>query len=168
MELKQACVNILEQISGIIDQIPNEEYTRTLESLSGSTLGQHFRHAIEFFTCLSAGYNDGEVCYDNRKHDKNLERDRSLAINVIENIIEFVEQTQLAKDLDLLVSYHPEDRQAMRIKSNTAREITYNIEHVVHHMALVKIGLRECCPQIIVPVDFGVAVSTLKYHKSLA
>jgi hypothetical protein len=42
----------------------------------------------------------------------------------------------------------------------------YNIEHVVHHMALVKIGIHEVSPYVILPPDFGVAISTIKYHKN--
>jgi hypothetical protein len=49
-----------------------------------------------------------------------------------------------------------------------AREITYNIEHIVHHMALVKIGIKEVCPYVVMPPEFGIAVSTIKYHKSQA
>ena len=49
-----------------------------------------------------------------------------------------------------------------------AREITYNIEHIVHHMALVKIGIKEACRNVILPEEFGIAVSTIKYHKSRA
>jgi hypothetical protein len=49
-----------------------------------------------------------------------------------------------------------------------ARELVYNIEHVVHHMALVKIGLKELLPDLDLPDDFGVAVSTIRYQHSEA
>jgi hypothetical protein len=39
----------------------------------------------------------------------------------------------------------------------------YNVEHAIHHMALIKVGLKEVCPAVKIPADFGVAVSTVKY-----
>ena len=42
------------------------------------------------------------------------------------------------------------------------REIVYNAEHTLHHLALIKVALREM-ELDIVGDDFGMAYSTLKF-----
>lgn len=168
MELKQACINILEQTAETINSISEKDFVTPLDSLHGSTLGQHFRHAIEFFQCLRVGSDAGEVCYDNRAHDKQLETRKALALAEIRSLQQFILGTLPNQPLTLVVSYNPETNETVHISSNMAREITYNIEHLVHHMALVKIGLKEADPGLQVPEDFGVAISTIKYHRNLS
>lgn len=167
MDLKVACHNILDQVGEIIEQIPEVDYGRPQPMLGGSTLGQHFRHALEFYQCLMAGADTGTISYDHRNHDKNLEVDKYLALELITKIQGFITNADLNETLNLAVSYSPDTLDSVTVPSNMAREIVYNIEHVVHHMALVKIGLRESCKGVIIPADFGVAVSTLKYQRSM-
>jgi hypothetical protein len=43
-------------------------------------------------------------------------------------------------------------------------EIAYNLEHTIHHMALIRVGLHEL-GDITLDDSYGVAPSTLKYRK---
>jgi len=52
-----------------------------------------------------------------------------------------------------------------RIKTNALRELAYNIEHAIHHMAIIKIGINEVSPYILLPSAFGVASSTIRHLK---
>lgn len=167
MNLKIACRNILDQVGKIIEQIDNAEFTKPSVNLNGATLGQHFRHAIEFFQCLEIASRDGQVCYDNRSHDIRIESDKHIALKAINAIEEFIDSVHLEQSLSLEISYAKSGDDSVTLPTNMSREIVYNIEHLVHHMALVKIGIKELCPQIALPEDFGVAVSTIKYHNSL-
>ena len=47
------------------------------------------------------------------------------------------------------------------VESTLERELVYNIEHAVHHMAMIKIGLRQIAPEILIDKNFGVAQSTV-------
>ena len=168
MEIVPACDNILEQMAEVIKQIDDKNYSKPSNTLHGSTIGQHFRHAIEFFECLKTGYNTGLISYDKRDHDRNIETSRILAIDVISRLRRFINGADSAKPLTLEVSYSPENNEGNKVATNMAREMVYNIEHVVHHMALVKIGIKELIPEFNIPHDFGVAISTIKYHRSQA
>ena len=168
MDLKLACNHILAQMCEVIEQIPEDDFRQPSLALNGSTLGQHFRHAIEFFECLNTGALNGKVNYDHRDHDKAIESSRTLAIEVIHRIQTFIRSAELEQDIQLEVSYNPESYEGIVVNSNIAREVIYNIEHVVHHMALVKIGIRDLCPLIELPEDFGVAISTIRYNRTKA
>ncbi len=168
MEIKEACQNILDQVGGVIDQISEADFVRPVMVFNDATIGQHFRHSLEFFQCLMSGYTVGLVCYDKRKHDKAIESNKLLALDVINKAKLFVEHCDLLRVIDLQVSYDPDSDFEAIVPSNMAREITYNIEHMVHHMALVKIGIKEVCSYVKLPAEFGIAISTIKYHKNQA
>ena len=168
MDIKVACHNILEQVGGVIEQISDKDFVAPVQAFNNATIGQHFRHSLEFFQCLMNGYQDDEVSYDRRVHDKDLESNKILAFDVINKIKLFIEHCDIDKTIGLHVSYDPQSNDEVVVSSNMAREITYNIEHIVHHMALVKIGIKEVCPYVVLPPEFGIAVSTIKYHKSQA
>lgn len=65
----------------------------------------------------------------------------------------------------LEVGYLQDSEECVPVETNFLRELTYNIEHAVHHMAIMKIGIREVAPLIVIPKSFGVAVSTLRYRE---
>lgn len=167
MQLVNACCTILDQLEDLVTQISSEDFAKPSRSLSNSTIGQHVRHTVEFFLCLENGFHEGVINYDKRAHDKLIESDRFIALNTIRKIREFVVATSNDASLLLDVGYDRNTEDCVRIQTNYFRELTYNIEHAVHHMALIKIGVREITDYIILPEDFGIAVSTLR-HKNAA
>jgi hypothetical protein len=123
---------------------------------------------LEFFLCLEQGFGRGIVNYDRRAHDKLIETDKFIALNAIRGIQEFISTHKQDQPLKLEVGYHHDSEESISISTNYYRELSYNIEHAVHHMAIMKIGLREVAPYVHFPADFGIAVSTVRHQASLA
>ncbi|HZY79148.1 MAG TPA: hypothetical protein VFE50_06485 [Cyclobacteriaceae bacterium] len=163
MQLIHACTSILDQLEDMVQQVAAEDFSRPSPALSNSTVGQHLRHTIEFFLCLEKGFREGLINYDKRAHDKLIESDKFIAINAIRTIREFVVATRNDSQLRLDVGYDRHTEDCVTIQTNYFRELTYNIEHAVHHMALIKIGIREVAGYVKLPSDFGIAVSTLRH-----
>lgn len=163
MQLSEACNDILNQLSNIVRQLDEKDFVRPSSALSKATLGQHLRHTLEFFLCLEQGFVTGTVNYDERAHDQLIETDKFIALNAIERIGEFIKKQRADKPLKLEVSYDRDGDDSQTMQTSYFRELTYNIEHAVHHMAIMKIGLREVARYVTIPADFGVAVSTLRY-----
>jgi hypothetical protein len=117
------------------------------------------------FQCLDAGYPTGEVDYEKRKRDKQIETDKDFATGILKEISRQISRKN--KTLYLLTYYDELQAEPERIATNYFREIAYNLEHTIHHMALIRVGLRELGN---LPVDdsYGVASSTLKYRKQCA
>lgn len=168
MQLVRACTSILDQLEDMVRQISAEDFSRPSSALSNSTVGQHLRHTIEFFLCLENGFREGLINYDKRAHDKLIESDKFIALNSIRKIREFVATTESDATLRLDVGYDRHTDDCVTIQTNYFRELTYNIEHAVHHMALIKIGIREVAGYVKLPSDFGIAVSTLRHTDTVA
>jgi len=167
MELSKAATRILDQLDSLIEELTDKEYTQPLIVLNNATLGQHIRHTLEFFICLQEGLDNDLINYDKRSHDKLIETDRSMAQANISNIKEFLLNQHPNKELTLELLYGEQEDKSNLIKSNFARELAYNIEHGVHHMAIVKIGALALRPTLQLAPDFGVASSTIRYRESI-
>ena len=168
MQLRDACVSILTQLKQVIAQMSDEDFVKPSPALGGVTIGQHLRHTIEFFLCLESGCLSGTVNYDKREHDTLIETDKSLALAALERICAFIANTSPNRPLLLEVCYKHDVEQFTVIQSNYSREVVYNIEHAVHHMAIMKIGIREVASYVDLPNDFGIAASTLRYTRSIS
>ncbi len=168
MLIQLSAKELLGQLTVVLEQIKDEDFCRPIPVLSGSSVGQHIRHTIEFFLCLMDGANKGEINYDNRKHDKFIEEDRKLAMSVIASIDSFLSRDHEDHRMDLIANYSVDKAEDIRIPSSFLRELAYNMEHAIHHMALIKIGVRAVGDYIDLPAHFGVASSTVRYKQSQA
>jgi hypothetical protein len=165
-QLHAACFEILNQLEGTVDQLQPADFTKPSQALSNATLGQHLRHTLEFFLCLEKGFEVGVINYDKREHDKLVESDKFLALATIGRIREFVGKQKADKSLMLEVGYERHTENTTSVATNYFRELTYNIEHAIHHMAIMKIGVREVAPYVKLAEHFGVAVSTVRYQET--
>ena len=168
MSLNKACSNILSQLTDVVNQLSEQDFTKQIESLGYSTIGQHLRHTLEFFICLEQGFEIGVINYDKRAHDKLIESDKFIALTTLDKINDFIQSRPSDKPLKLEAGYDLHKEEFITIETNFLRELVYNIEHAVHHMAIMKIGIRELAPQVNLPHDFGIAASTIRYQETTA
>jgi uncharacterized damage-inducible protein DinB len=165
MNIHHACIHILTQLQTLVEQIRESDFVQPVESLGQSTIGQHIRHTLEFFLCFQNGWREGVINYDHRNHDKLIESDKFVALSVIRQIQEFVNGLQ-DRSLRLEVGYDLLQEDFETIETTATRELVYNIEHAVHHMAIIKIGVREIAGYLTLPPDFGIAASTIRYKET--
>lgn len=156
---------LLYQLQQLLENLTDEQYSQQVALLSDATIGQHTRHIIEFFLELEAGYGNGFVNYDARKRDHSIENQRSRAISKLLWIAAHAEKEN--KPLTLISDFGTEDNIPCTVPSNYGRELVYNLEHTIHHMALLRIAVNEIST-IELPVNFGVAISTIKYRQACA
>jgi uncharacterized damage-inducible protein DinB len=166
MNLSEACSNILSQLSDLVDQIQERDFIKPVETLSHSTIGQHLRHTLEFFMCFEQGFDKGLINYDKRAHDKIIESDKFLALAAIGRITDFVNHLN-EKPLKLEVGYDLDRETFLTIDTTATRELVYNIEHAVHHMAIIKIGIKEIASYVKLAPEFGIAASTIRFKENI-
>lgn len=165
MQLQHAIRKTFRQLTDIIDQLADTQFTQPSKTLFGATIGQHVRHIIELFICLEKGYPTGQVSYDKRARDRRIENDPGFAKDLLFGIGHNLDKAD--KKLLLECSSDAQSDETIWIETNYYRELLYNLEHTVHHMALIRVGVNEISA-VEVPQEFGVAAATIKYQKACA
>lgn len=156
---------VFTQLNGLLQALTNSEYTTPCKVLSGATIGQHVRHIAELFAELDKGYYNGVVNYEKRKRDYSVETNIEVALLLLQNL--YTNLNRPDKTLLLEGDYSETDREPVAVTSTYCREIIYNIEHAIHHMALIRIGINDITAMAL-PEGFGIAPSTIKYRKACA
>ena len=160
--LIQSIKNNLSENIELLRQLTNDKKKKKNPELSNATIGEHMRHIIELFGCLLENYDYGLINYDDRKRDLLLQTDKNEAIAIIEKYL--LELDKPNKPLSLTHNcFSPIEL----LQTNYFRELIYNLEHSIHHQALIKVALHSL-PHIKIPNSFGVAPSTLEYRKQCA
>jgi len=162
MTIQQSVHAIFNQLENSLVQLSNQQYCQKINTLSDASIGQHVRHVVEMFVCLQDGYTSGIVNYENRKRDITIERSKETAIDIMNKINSALLNEN--KFLVLEAGFDENSDEINKIPTNYFREIAYNLEHAIHHMALIKIGINEVSDTQL-PDGYGVASSTIKYRK---
>lgn len=162
--IKETITTNLKQLETILLQISDAQFTRKLSVLNYSTIGMHIRHIIEFYHCLMEAEVTKIVDYDARKRSIELETQTQKSITAIHDILNFVQRNEQDFPIMLKANYAlNKEEKPITLKTTLYRELLYNIEHTVHHMAIIKIGIKELKDShISIDENFGVAVSTIR------
>lgn len=135
---------------------------------TNGTVGQHFRHCLEFATCFLTGLPDRKINYHNRARDLRTEIERPYCRwQFLTNARVFAAFPATWQDNRLLVK--PElvgvpGAAALWCQSSIERELDFIQSHTIHHYALIAAKLRAA--GFPVPTEFGVAPSTLAYWQT--
>lgn len=165
MQLEQSIQNVFVQLSESLKQLTPAQYVQPSHTLFNATIGQHVRHIIELFQCLENGYESGLVNYEKRKRDHAIETNKDLAVQLLNTIYSNLGRPN--KTLKLEATYDEHSDNTVSVDTNYHREIIYNLEHTVHHMALIRVGIKDVA-NLTLPESFGVASSTIKYRQECA
>lgn len=143
--------------------LDDDTYSQPISVLSGSTIGQHTRHWLEFFKCFLNQYaTESTICYDLRKREKSLETSLSAAQTLMEDIRLQLPQIDRQRSITLEAQI---GNQCWKMPSSVERELWYLVEHAIHHLAIIKIGLQSVQPTAKLPEDFGLAYSTAQHQQ---
>ena len=150
----------LHAIAALLKKIDPIDYILPIQEMSNATIGQHVRHTVEIAQSLVNGYISDEINYEKRKRDLEIETSLVHANKICLDLILLINRSN--KELILVESN--EAGELLHITSNYHRELHFVLEHTIHHMALIKTGLR-ILKKDTTDDHFGVAYSTI-HHRS--
>ena len=165
MLLKNSVRKVFAQLTESLIALSDAEYVHPCKALSDGSIGQHVRHIVELFLCLENGYETGLVNYEKRNRDHSIETNKSIAIRAMQDIFNRLDRPN--SELRIQAGDYDDSDGIVDIPTNYYREIAYNLEHAIHHMALIRIGINEIS-SLELPGEFGVAYSTIKYRQECA
>lgn len=159
---------IFDQLTDLLDHLTDDQYRETPEIFSGASVGKHYRHIIEFFQSVSMADETETICYDNRVRDTRIENSRELAKELLHDLKNDLAQLDNEKQLTLIGDLGAnEDSMNSYMLTSLLREYHYAVEHAIHHMAIIKMGVRQAFPDVQIAKEFGVAPSTLRYQQAM-
>jgi hypothetical protein len=165
MNFKNSIEPVLAQLSEGISLLSDDAYSQKSLLLNGSTVGGHTRHVIELFQCLINGYENALVNYEQRKRDLEIETNKNFACSLLTSIASSIQMPN--KILKLQGFYSETSNEECAVDTNFYRELIYNLEHTIHHMAMIRVAINEVS-DIKLPDNFGVAAATTQYKKLCA
>ncbi len=153
----------IASLKNLIESLTQHQFTKKVEHLGNANIGGHTRHIIELLQCAIDGYHTGTVDYINRKRNLDLETNKEIALSVLASLEQYYQLPD--KKLKLTIESNDDSNEPI-VTTTYFREIVYNIEHTIHHFALIKVALIELKLNMV-DTNFGMAYSTIKYQSSL-
>ena len=148
----------LDELIYLLNQLSDQDYSKSCQALSNATIGEHTRHILEMFQCLENSYNLGILNYDNRERNHQIQTETEFAKQCISAV-----KMGLKSENKTIYLEQAIDGLNIRIQSNYYRELLYNLEHCIHHQALIKVAVLQY-DTILLNENFGVARSTIEYR----
>lgn len=159
----RALAYLVRQINDLLQQIPAADYSQKLELYGGSSIGMHCRHIQDFFYTLSAGVETGYLDYGLRNREPALENDPEQLAKTLKDRMSALKDYPLSQPLIVLSDLGPEKK---KYASTYGRELQFVFHHTVHHMAMIKMGLKYLDSPIRLSSEFGLAPSTIAFQAS--
>ena len=129
----------------------------------GAAIGGHVRHLLDHYLCLLRGLECGEVDYEGRERDPQVESSRAYALSVtrtVQGTLRVLAERPMDTPLAVRLRAGALAEQDLGTAASClGRELQFVLLHTVHHLALIAIEMRSrglpCEPQL------GVAPGTL-------
>lgn len=164
MNCKQGTEIIIGQMTELLVKLPEETYARPLPLFNGSSIGQHFRHIVDFYGCLTTGIADGRLDYAQRQRDPRVETEPTYAASVLQDFSAKMKDLDESLLLEVIADFSSDLNETRPVVATSiGRELMYAYDHAVHHLAIIKMGLKSSAPNIEIDRNLGVAPSTVKH-----
>jgi hypothetical protein len=144
----------------VISSLSENNYQQKIPALYHASIGDHTRHIVEILQCAVIGHAAGVIDYHHRERNLQLAVDPSLALTSLQNLLQNCKLDNKAVN----VIHGDASNQDDQVLSTYHRELLYNVEHTIHHMALIKVALFHLGIHKL-PEEFGMAYSSITYKK---
>jgi hypothetical protein len=157
---------LLELAVPLLARLTDDQYARRRDAWA--PIGAQYRHVLEHYQCLLAGLDSGDVDYDSRARDPEVEASRTRAALVTGEVLDGLGQLpgyDAARPLRIQLRTSATNPLPEWSHSTLARELQFLVSHTVHHYALIKLLLAG--DGVDLGADFGVAPSTVAHARTL-
>ena len=158
---------VLTQGEELLRLIGDDDYTRVARPAFSSGIGAHYRHCLDHFTSFLRGTRDGEINFDTRDRDSNMEIDRLFVLEQTQAMLRAVinlDRSLLTRSVRITAKVQYASTTSQTAMSTFERELMYVVAHAMHHYALIRV--MASLLEIRLPAEFGVAPSTLQHLRN--
>lgn len=160
----QGVEHLTQQMIQILQRIDQKAYQQAVDIYDGSTIGKHFRHVFDFYQCLIKGLTQGKIDYSDRTRNLHIEREPQTAANHFSNVLCQMNDLKMEAPIEVLSDFSDDDQsERVSYTSTIGRELAFIHDHAVHHLAIIKMGIKVINPDFELAQNFGIAPSTIKF-----
>ncbi|MCR9276809.1 MAG: hypothetical protein NXH85_02450 [Pseudomonadaceae bacterium] len=145
----------LGELTDLLAAIDDATYCSISPLVDGS-MGTHVRHLLEFYQIFLDEWDSGNVCYVHRERCMELQTSVDAAHTRALEICSNLQRVHV--DMPLRVAHFG----GAISQSCTTRELSYLLDHTVHHLALINVHARLA--DIPLPEQFGFSASTVAHQ----
>ena len=167
MELIESNLFRLCQLDQVLYALRADEYSKPLPILLGASLGQHFRHIAENYLLL-LNRSGSQINYNLRARKESWEKNPDEMRQILFEIREQIESIEHDTPIQWSGSLSVTNEYLSTASSSLFRELAYNLEHCVHHMAIIRIAWSQLRPLEPIDPTFGMAAATIRHHNQRA
>jgi uncharacterized damage-inducible protein DinB len=169
-------LELLRRTLALVEGLSESQYTHVEARLSSASIGAHVRHVLDHYRLFLAGLPAGEVDYDARERDTDIERSACAAAAEARRLIAAF--AALATPAATMNGHSSLNWAAtpLRVRqqgdyepgrfdgceSHAERELLFLASHAVHHQALIAMLARA--QGLAVSDTFGLAPSTATWQ----
>ena len=143
----------------VVQSVSDEVYQKSVNGYR--SMGAHFRHILDHYDCFFTGLSEGVIDYTSRQRDPLTETDRMVAYGRFQSVCIQINEIDPASIHRLVRLSGPNDM--LEMVSTVGRELAFLSSHTIHHFATI----NRISDQLGVSlnIEFGMAKSTISYHK---
>ena len=158
----RGCLEACDRCLAVIDHVSPDLFRGEVGGVSG--VGTHLRHCIDHIACLLQGQETGEIDYDARERQPEIERDpetcRTALLDAREGLAGLAnidEEQPIHVVQSCSLSTPPQ-----RLLSSLGRELAFLSSHTIHHLSVIEVVCKDAGNPL--PEGFALAFSTAAYR----
>ncbi len=154
-------IKSLDNLISVIEQLSDLQYCH---AITGSSIGEHVRHTIEYCDNFVNGVELGYINYDERPRNAVWSQDQKAAADKLQSLQKIMNEYATDESRIKISEAVNFGEKPPVIMSTIAREYVFVAAHIVHHLAIIKL-IAEA-NGISLGDDVGKAASTVNFEKS--
>ena len=163
--MSNSYVDVVEQAISLLDDITEADYQAVLSPHFSSSIGAHIRHIVDHFSALKGATSAGEINYNKRNRQSDIEHYPQSALIACRDINSWLQEICSNQLLNRRVLVTTEidisHTKSTTCESTLERELVFVASHTIHHFALIRI-IRNMQGKAL-PEFFGFAPATITH-----
>lgn len=159
-------LEIIEQAKAYLSNLSEHEYRQVIRPHFSSSAGAHMRHIIDHYQALRLGAVVGEVDYNLRNRESDVEQNPATALEALVDIEAWIKQLsdeQIQQPIVVKSEVSIKTQSNKATQSSLGRELVFVASHAIHHYSLLAI-IHSLLGGVNAE-SFGVAPATATYRR---
>lgn len=164
---------VLQQQIYLLTAISDEDYVKKCPNYYNASVASHIRHSLDHFNAIcyqpsqtvSSSIDELVVNYDQRKRDTAVEKDKTVAIQKANELLELLPKLEIERVVSITFVGSDKTFDTYTMNSTVGRELSFVAHHAIHHLSMMKLMMTSMNYELK-DNNIGIAPSTISIDHS--